>query len=165
MSAEPNLILVPFDLPGKFYRSPMPFGAYDLGRTTYAEYRQAGITTVVMLTEPGEDRRYANRDLTQVYTEDGYQVIHFPIEDFSTPTSPESLKKVLQEIIARAENGENIAIHCYAGRGRTGILFALLARRLRNLDGDAALKWVRQYFPAAETASQEQLIRNISLKE
>lgn len=160
-----NLIQIPFDLPGKIYRSPMPFGDFDLDRTTYAEYRQTGINTVVMLTEPGEDRRHANRDLPQVYTEDGYQVVHFPIEDFNVPANKENLKELIQEIVERAQKGENLAIHCYAGRGRTGTVLALLARRLRSLDGDTALQWVRQYFPAAETPAQEQLIRYISFDD
>lgn len=161
----PNLIEIPFTLPGKIYRSPMPFGAYDLGRTTYAEFRQFGINTVVMLTEPGEDIQHANRDLPRVYSEDGYDVIQFPIEDFNVPSNTQSLITLVEELISRAEKGENLAIHCYAGRGRTGTVIALLARKLRGLDGDAALKWVRQYFPAAETIPQEHLIRNITFKE
>jgi hypothetical protein len=34
-----NLTHLPYGLPGDIYRSPMPFGAFDLGRTTMEEYK------------------------------------------------------------------------------------------------------------------------------
>jgi protein-tyrosine phosphatase len=164
-STLPNLINIPFELPGKIYRSPMPFGTYDLGRTTLTEYRQQGINTVVMLTEPWEDLQRADRDLAQVYAEDGLDVIRFPIEDFAVPSNPADLKNLLDDILTRANQGENLAIHCYAGRGRTGTVIALLARIIRHMDGESALKWVRQFFPAAETVPQEHLIRSFPLDD
>lgn len=160
-----NLILIPFNLPGKIYRSPMPFSAFDVDQSTLEEYLQAGVDTVVMLTEPGEDLRRARRDLQQVYTENQLETMRFPIEDFNTPDDLGDFGTVVDKIIQRLEKGENIAIHCFAGRGRTGMLAALLARRILGVDGQAAIEWVRQYFPAIETAAQEQLVRDFPLDD
>jgi hypothetical protein len=42
-----NLIEIPFGLTGKIYRSPMPYGAFDIGMTTIDEMKKVGITKVV----------------------------------------------------------------------------------------------------------------------
>jgi protein-tyrosine phosphatase len=155
---EKNLIHIPLNLPGKVYRSPMPFAAFDEHYSTLEEYLQADIDTVVMLTESGEDLRRANMDLQNVYKENEIGVIHFPIVDFDTPDDLGGLKDVLHQVVEKAELGENIAVHCFAGRGRTGMFIALLSRLVLGLDGQAAIDWVRQYFPAIETSAQEQIV-------
>lgn len=158
-----NLTLIPFNLPGKIHRSPMPFAAFDVDYSTLDEYIQADISTVVMLTEPGEDLWRANMDLTRIYSEHEISVLHYPIVDFDTPEDLDGLKELLQQVIERAKQGENIAVHCFAGRGRTGMFIALLSRILLNLDGWEAIDWVRQYFPAIETMEQEQVVINFDL--
>jgi len=160
---EKNLVLIPLGLKGSVYRSPMPFAAFDYGKTTLSEYQEAGINTVVMLTEKGEDLLRSGRNLAQTYAENQIETIHYPIEDFTTPEDHSSLLKTLDEVIQRAKLGENIAVHCFAGRGRTGMFIALLARKTLGLEGQAAIDWVRAYFPAVETEEQEQLIRKLEI--
>jgi protein-tyrosine phosphatase len=158
-----NLVHIPLELPGKIYRSPMPFAAFDIEHTTLDEYKQAGVSSVVMLTEQGEDLLRAGRNLTQAYADEQIETIHFPIVDFDTPDDPGRMLAILDEIIHRAEQGKNIAIHCFAGRGRTGMFIALLARKALGMEGQQAIDWVRQYFPAIETDAQENLVREIHM--
>lgn len=153
-----NLIHLPYGLAGAIYRSPMPFGAFDIDATTLGEFRQAGIDLIVMLTTPEEDLARAGRDLEAFYLKEGYQVIRLPIVDFDVPEDNIGLDTTLKETIARAEEGKNIAIHCYAGRGRTGMFAALLARRILELDGVEAIAWTRQFFPAIETEDQALMV-------
>ncbi|MGD2027572.1 MAG: dual specificity protein phosphatase family protein [Anaerolineales bacterium] len=160
-----NLTLIPLNLKGKVYRSPMPFSAFDIGHAALQEYLDAEVDTVVMLTETGEDLRRAHRDLQQVYAENQLDTVHFPIEDFNTPDNLEHLTKIIWKIEEKARSGENIAIHCFAGRGRTGMVVALLTRKVLGLEGQAAIDWVRQFFPAIETAAQEQIVRELTLDE
>lgn len=153
-----NLTHLPYGLAGAIYRSPMPFGTFDIEKTTLAEYQQAGIGLIVMLTTPEEDLDRAGRDLEAFYIKEGYQVIRLPIVDFDVPEDNTGLDTTLKETIAHAEKGENIAIHCYAGRGRTGMFAALLARRILKLDGLKAIEWTRQFFPAIETEDQALMV-------
>ncbi len=155
-----NLVHLPYGLAGAIYRSPMPFGAFDIETTTLKEYQQAGIDLVVMLTTPEEDLDRAGRDLEAFYLKEGFQVIRLPIVDFDVPENNAGLDTTLKETIAHAENGKNIAIHCYAGRGRTGMFAALLARRILKLDGLKAIEWTRQFFPAIETEDQALMVIN-----
>jgi len=153
-----NLIEIPFNLSGKIYRSPMPFALFDDQKSALNEYLEAGINTVVMLIEPGEDLKHTKQNLEIVYAEQGIGVIRFPIVDFDTPEDMGALTNVLHEVREKAENGEKIAVHCFAGRGRTGMFIALLARLMLGMEGQEAIDWVRQYFQAIETTAQEQVV-------
>jgi len=160
-----NLTQIPFNLPGKIFRSPMPYSFFDNDSSILDHYLEVNIGTVVMLTETGEDLRHANRDLMRAYTDHKINVIHFPIVDFSTPDDPGALGKILHQVQEKAEAGENIAIHCFAGRGRTGMFTALLARLVFQMDGQEAIDWVRQFFPAIETSAQERVVIEYDLDE
>jgi protein-tyrosine phosphatase len=161
----PNLTRIPFGLPGQIYRSPMPFGDFDYGHSTLEEYRQAGIDTVVMLITTEESLVRAGCDLEALYESEGMHVIHLPIIDFDVPNDDTAMETALDEVIAQAELGKNIAIHCFAGRGRTGMFIALLARRVLGIEGLQAITWLREYFPAVETEEQAQVVINYTPKE
>ena len=162
---EKNLVPIPLGLKGNVYRSPMPFAAFDHGQTTLSEYLNAGIDTVVMLTEDGEDLQRAGQDLGQTYAGHQIETIRYPIVDFDTPEDHKALLTVLDDVIQRAEEGKNIAVHCFAGRGRTGMFLALLARKTLGIGGQEAIDWVRQFFPAIETRAQEKLVREIVFED
>lgn len=132
----------------------MPFGSFDEGYTTLEEYKAAGIDTIVMLTSDEENFERSGLDLKKEYAENGIEVIHLPIIDFDVPKEEDEFEKALQSAIEQAKAGKNLAVHCYAGRGRTGMFVALLARRILGLDGVKAIEWARQFFPAVETKEQ-----------
>jgi protein-tyrosine phosphatase len=153
-----NLVPIPFDLPGQLFRSPMPFGTFDEGLTTLDEFIQNDIDTIVMLTTPGEDLLRSGRDLAEFYKQQGWQVIHFPIMDFDVPLDKAGLDKTLEEVITQVKDGKKVAVHCFAGRGRTGLFIALLARRVLGMGGEEAIAWLRLYFPAIETPEQAHVV-------
>lgn len=158
-----NLNEVPLGLPGKLYRSPMPYARFDLGQSSFQEYLSAGINTVVMLVEEGEDFHYTGKDLKAEYAQHKINVIHYPIRDFDTPEDSKILKATLQEVAAKCRDGENVAVHCFAGRGRTGLFIALLARQVLGLQGQESIDFVREYFPAVETEAQENMVREFEI--
>jgi protein-tyrosine phosphatase len=150
---------LPFGLPGKIYRSPMPFSPYDpLGRVWDA-YRAAEISLVVVLTEPQEYLVHARRDLPAFYRAAGLDVIRLPIPDFKAPPDPAALEAAIAAVLRHAQGGSSAAAHCMAGVGRTGTFMACLAKRHLRLDGRAATAWVRTYIPGAlESPVQERFV-------
>src|SRR5512139_3019667 len=121
MDFDPDrLTLMPFGMPGKIYRSPMPFRVGDTGRL-YEEFQQAGIRTVVVLAEAEECLRKTGRDLFEYSSGQGLQVIHCPIRDFDVPDSPDALHEAIRATLSQAQMGKAVAVHCYAGYGRTGL--------------------------------------------
>jgi protein-tyrosine phosphatase len=149
---------LPFGLAGHIFRSPMPFGIYDPREEVFNKYIQNGVSVIVLLAEDEECLKKAGRNLRLLYEEKGFNVIHLPIRDFGVPSN-DKLIRAVNAVIAYAQTGRNIAIHCSAGIGRTGLFVALLAKQVLSLSGDEAIAWVRQYISGAvETAEQRQLV-------
>jgi len=156
---------LPFNLPGKIYRSQMPFGLYDPNGAVYAAYQAANVTLVVVLATIEEILRKTGQDLLAFYAQEGMQVLHLPIPDFGTPDMPE-LRKTVSQAISAAQSGTNLAIHCSAGIGRTGLFVACIAIQLLDLSGEEAIRWTRKYIPAAvETPNQMRLVYDFREEE
>lgn len=149
---------LPFGLAGYIFRSPMPFGTYDPCEEVFNEYIQNRISVIVPLAEDEECLKKAGRNLRLLYEEEDFKVIHLPIPDFGVPSNGDCVRAV-NAVIAHAQTGRNIAIHCSAGIGRTGLFVSLLAKQVLGFSGEEAIAWVRQYIPGAvETAEQRQLV-------
>lgn len=159
-----TLTLLPFNLTGNIYRSPMPYSSYDSGEEVYPAYQEAGIQVVVVLAEREECLDNAGRDLLKLYERDGLRVIHAPVRDFGTP-DPGIIEPAVQEVIRAAQSGKHVAVHCHAGIGRTGTFLACLACDVFGWEGDQAVAWVRQYVPGAvETSAQQTWVREYAAR-
>lgn len=159
-----NLTLIPFGLPGKAYRAPMPFGPFDTGVSTLNEMRQAGVSCVFTLVEAFEWQRYANCDLPMCYQNAGIEMIHLPIVDFEAPPDVKAYLEAVSQALALCKQGNSIAVHCFAGIGRTGTFLAGMARLHFGWQGEQAVDWVRQFVPnALENHVQVEFIQALSL--
>jgi len=157
-----SLTELPFGLAGHIFRSPMPFSTtYDPQGEVLNEYIQKKVSVIVLLAEDEECLGKAGRNLRSLYEEIGFEVIHLPIRDFCVPSNSD-LVRAINLVIEQARVGRNIAIHCSAGIGRTGLFVALLAKQVLSLSGEEAIAWVRQYIQGAvETAEQRQLVVDV----
>lgn len=144
-----NLIMIPFGLPGKIYRSPLPKGSFDYGLTTLDEMLAAGVSEVVILVEEFEWQQRANVDLPTLYEANNIGILHYPVEDFKVPTDLDSYLEAVQQVISWARSGENIAIHCFAGIGRTGTFLTAMAIDIFGWSPLEAVFWIRQFIPGA----------------
>ncbi len=149
---------LPFHLPGRIFRSPMPFSAYDPQGDSLLQFKREKGSLVVLLAEAEECVERTGRDLKSLYHEEGFQVIHLPIPDFEVP-SKEALEAAVKKTVEHAQAGQNIMIHCHAGLGRTGLFVAYLAKQVLGLSGEGALHWTRKYIPhALETDHQKEFV-------
>ena len=150
---------IPFDLPGKVFRSPMPFGPYDRLDQVWMKYKENGVNLVVVLTEKQEYLVHARRDLPEFYRSEGLDVIHFPIPDFKAPENKSELEDAINTSLEHLKAGTNLAVHCMAGVGRTGIFLSCLGRRHSGSSGEEAISWIRQFIPdALENPEQERFV-------
>ncbi len=161
----PPLIELPFGLPGRVFRSPMPFRTGDENGQLFRQYQDQHVSAVVLLVEDGESLARTGRNLRAFYATSGLEVIHLPISDFNVPTL-EALSSAVEAALGRARAGQNLVVHCYAGYGRTGMFLACMARRALGMPAGAAIEWVRSYVPTSiESPEQiEMIMRFTGLK-
>lgn len=149
MPVNPVVTELPLGLPGRFYRSVMPFGPFDRRNEVWEAYLQARISLVTVLVEPQEYLVHARRDLPAFYRTHQLEVLEHPIPDFGVPRDPQGFRATLKGVRSHLERGGNVAAHCMAGVGRTGLFAACLARDVLNLSPEDAIAWVRRYIPGA----------------
>lgn len=95
--------------------------------------------------------------------------LHFGIPDRSVAPSLESLDAVVFDLRRRVLNGNRVYMHCWGGRGRTGLVAACLLGALypELVDADEALERVQCYYRlreskgfSPETEEQKQQVRD-----
>jgi len=64
---------LPFGLPGRIFRSPMPFGPYDLHSEVYDLFREEQIAVIVLLASDEACLHKTGRNLRALYLEEGFQ--------------------------------------------------------------------------------------------
>jgi atypical dual specificity phosphatase len=108
-----------------------------------------GIDLLVSLTEVPLDP--ADLDAA------GLDTLHLPIEDFHPPTY-EQMVAFVDAVEARRDAGEQVGVHCTAGRGRSGTLAAVWFVH-NGMTGEEAIAHIRALRPGSiETAAQEEAV-------
>jgi protein-tyrosine phosphatase len=154
-----NLTLIPFDLPGKIYRCPLPYGCFDYCSTTLEEMKTNGIKKVVTLVEEVEWWHRAGIDLPSIYKVNGIEMLHLPVVDFEVPKDRDVYLTEVGKVLSWVSNGDNIAVHCFAGIGRTGTFLSTMAIVRFGWNPLDAILWIRQFIPGAvENETQFQFV-------
>ena len=155
---HPSMIELPLKLPGRIFRSSMPYNARDPEGKLIEQYQRENINLIVMLVDVDETVRVTGVDLRTIYQEMGFEISYFPIPDFGVPPI-ESLQIMIDQTLKEALSGKNILVHCNGGLGRTGMFLACLTKRVLNLSGEQAVSWIREWIPGAiETEAQYQMV-------
>ena len=111
--------------------------------------RDKKIDLLVTLTEEPLPRNWIN--------EAGLMCLHLPIYDMYPPTLAQ-LTKCNEAIEQAKRTGVGVAIHCAAGRGRTGTMLAGYFVS-QGLDAEAAIAKVRELRPGSvETVEQVEIL-------
>lgn len=149
-----DLTEMPFGLPGRIFRSPMPFGTFDTEKSVLDHALQAGVSIVVDLVPDDEALAKTGKELRRLYAAHGLEVIYLPVPDFETPSNG-GFDAALHTALEYARQGRDIMVHCNAGYGRTGTFLACMAMLHLGMDGTQAIRWVRQFIPPALENEQQ----------
>lgn len=141
------------DLPGTLSTMPAPAGGVEL-TDSVADLAEDGVDVVVSLLPPHQAAALELEDEESAATRAGLTFRSFPIADFGVPErapAEEFLRTLSQDL----DQGEHVAVHCWAGVGRSSLIAAALLVR-RGTAPDAA--WARiaeaRGVPVPETDEQ-----------
>lgn len=108
--------------------------------------KERGVQAIVTLTEealPGQSVLRA-----------GFDYLHLPVEDFASPRM-EQIQECMRFIERMRSGARAVAIHCYAGLGRTGTMLACFLVK-QGIDARKAINQVRSVRPDS-IQSEEQV--------
>lgn len=111
--------------------------------------RENGVQVLITLTEHPLPRQWVN--------DAGLMAVHIPVDDFTAP-SERQLRLAIDTIDRAKRSGMGVAVHCAAGKGRTGTVLAAYLVTV-GMTAAEAIRKVRELRPGSiETFEQEQAV-------
>jgi protein-tyrosine phosphatase len=120
---KPDLFWIPGPWQGRLAVAARPRGG-DWLQDEVTAWRKAGLRAVVSLLENDEAAQLDLAHEGSVVESAGLRFMSFPIPDRGVPASTRQALSVLGNIAAALEQGQNVAIHCRQGIGRSGLVAA-----------------------------------------
>jgi protein-tyrosine phosphatase len=152
MFTEPYWIKGPW--PGRLAISARPRGG-DWLEDEMKAWRRIGIHAVVSLLTPDEMEEMNLQDEAKICREIGVRFYSLPIVDRGVPALDKKTIKLIESVDADLARGENTAVHCRQGIGRSGLVAASLLV-VRGLLPATAVQLVgsARHAPIPETPEQ-----------
>lgn len=157
--------------PGSSYVNSLPPQGYTLDYNSYNSYYDPqaeadaaiaeieelkGKVDVVVVLQSASEIGWSNPDLFDMYYDSRIRVMHYPIQDMGVPKSLESLDRLVNGILTLLGNRRNVLVHCFGGKGRTGLVAAAVLIRSKKANAKQAIAYVRRIRPGSiETPQQE----------
>ena len=138
---------------------PRPRGGTQLAEDLRALH-EAGVDLLISALAPLEATELGLAGEGTAAAVAGMDFRPLPVTDMGVPADMPAFVESLEEIAARVRAGEHVAVHCYASRGRSGIISSLLLALCGWEIGEALdqLSAVRGY-RVPETAEQRAWVR------
>jgi protein-tyrosine phosphatase len=129
-----------------------------------ADLRRAGVDVIVSLLEEDEAAQLNLESEGAEAKTQGLRFVSFPIPDRGIPASTQAAESLIADLIETLEAGNNVAVHCRQGLGRSALITAG-ALAASGYPAERAIELVssarRQ--PVPETDEQRRWIRSLPL--
>ena len=126
------------------------------------ELKKKKIDIVVSLLEKKELKPLNVSTLFEVIKKHKFTHYYFPIKDKSVPKKNVELNGLLNDLSFKIRQNKKILLHCNAGLGRSGLIAALLCKKLGVSENP--ISYIRKHRPGSiETKDQEKMISLLDL--
>ena len=126
------------------------------------ELKKKNIDTVVSLLEKKELKPLNVSTLFELIKKHKFTHYYFPIKDKSVPKKNVELNRLLNDLSFKIRQNKKILLHCNAGLGRSGLIAALLCKKLGISENP--ISYIRKHRPGSiETKDQEKMISLLDL--
>lgn len=152
-----HLVNIPISSSAKLYLGQAPGNSFlfvDEVKEIEALTKTYKIDVVVVL-QTLEELDWTTPDLFDLYYDAGVRVLHYPIQDMKTPRTLESLDRLVNAILELLRHNKNVMIHCFGGKGRTGLVAAALLIKSKKAPATGAVAYVRKLRPGAVETRQQ----------
>jgi protein-tyrosine phosphatase len=122
---KPDLFWIPGPWQGRLAVAARPRGG-DWLQDEVTAWRKAGLGAVVSLLENEEAAQLDLAHEGSAVESAGLRFMSLPIPDRGVPASTQQALALLGNIAAALEQGQNVAVHCRQGIGRSGLVAASL---------------------------------------
>lgn len=119
----PDIFWIRGQWPGRLAVSARPRGGDWLG-DELREWRNAGIDVLVSLLTAEEEHDLDLNDERGMAKQHGLRFVSLPILDRSVPASVQDVVALVEDLRHALEAGQNVAIHCRQGLGRSPLIAA-----------------------------------------
>lgn len=156
-----DLFWIPGPWRGRLAVAARPRGG-DWLEDEVGSWREAGLDVVVSLLENDEAAQLELDHEGDVAESSGVHFISFPVPDRGVPTSTRDALSLLSRITTALIEGNNVAVHCRQGIGRSGLVAAGLLVT-SGMDADEAIRVVSRArgLTIPETPAQLQWIKHL----
>lgn len=142
-------------------RSPWSGKSCDLD-ADMRDLKFVGVTDAIVLLPADEISMYSP-SLMFAYQRSQIETVHFPIENMSVPQNLDSFQHLVKQITGLIEKGRFPVIHCMAGKGRAGTVFACVLRALGH-SSEEAMSLTRKIRPGTiQSLSQELFVSHFQI--
>ena len=126
------------------------------------ELKKKKIDIVVSLLEKKELKPLNVSTLFELIKKHKFTHYYFPIKDKSVPKKHVELNRLLNDLSFKIRHNKKILLHCNAGLGRSGLIAALLCKKLGISENP--ISYIRKHRPGSiETKDQEKMISLLDL--
>ena len=127
-----------------------------------SELKKKRIDIVVSLLEKEELKTLNVLTLFELIKKHKFSHYYFPIKDKSVPKNKTRLYRLLDNLCDEIHKNKKILLHCNAGLGRSGLIAALICKKL-GISEDP-ISYIREHRPGCiETKDQEKMISLLDL--
>lgn len=126
---DTEIYWIEFDAPGRLAIMPKPWG-HDRLDSEILSLAEDGVQILVSMLPPEEALYHGLEDEAVVARRHGLEFHNLEVPDHTVPPDPMEAWTLARRLAGEIRAGRSVAVHCYAGIGRSALMCACILASL-----------------------------------